>query len=163
MSAEIIYKPATDLTIGACQPMPALSADDRAALRASISEHGVQVPVEARRTGRGLLVVVDGNNRTAIAVELGLERGCEVQVPVHVVDGLTADNQDDYARRANIARRHLTSAQKRELVTEELQRDAARSDVVIAALCGCSDKTVARVRESYLGTSESAPLALRQS
>jgi hypothetical protein len=59
-----------------------------------------------------------------------------------------------YALRVNVARRHLTSRQKRELIAAALRHDRTRSDAAIARLLGVSDKTVAAVRGKNLGISE---------
>jgi hypothetical protein len=145
-SQEIQNLPASDLIIGACQPMPKPSKDELAALRASIEEHGVEVPVEAY-ADCSRYVVCDGNNPAAIAAEMGLA------VPLRVVDGLTQATALEYAQRVNVVRRHLDREQKRQLALRELEQDADRSDTAIARLCGLSDKTVATVRVAF-GNSE---------
>ena len=80
----------------AFQVMPALDDDARAALRADIEAHGVQVPILRTTDGR----IIDGHHRAQIAAELGVE-----------CPSLTFDLDDreatETAIRLNILRRHL--------------------------------------------------------
>ncbi len=78
------------------QVMPALDDDARAALRADIEAHGIQVPIVRTRDGR----IVDGHNRAQIAEELGIE------CPAVVVD-VGDDEATEMALRLNILRRHM--------------------------------------------------------
>jgi len=144
---QIEYVLASELRTGVIQPMPELKPEELAALRADIAERGVQVPVDVIHEV-GYWLVVDGNNRASIAAEL-LQK-----VPIRPVPGLTMSDAIDYALRVNVARRHLTSKQKRELIAAELRHDRSRSDAAIARLLGVSDKTVAAVRGKNLGNSE---------
>ena len=78
------------------QVMPGLDDDARAALRADIESHGVQVPIVRTRDGR----IIDGHNRVQIAEELGVE------CPAVVVD-VGDQEATEMALRLNILRRHL--------------------------------------------------------
>ena len=78
------------------QVLPALDDDARAALRADIEAHGIQVPIVRTRDGR----IVDGHNRAQIAEELGIE------CPAVVVD-VGDDEATEMALRLNILRRHM--------------------------------------------------------
>ena len=78
------------------QVMAPLDDDARAALRADIGAHGVQVPVVRTADGR----IIDGHHRAEIAAELGI-----------ACPSLTVDVDDqaatEMALRLNILRRHM--------------------------------------------------------
>lgn len=118
------------------QPMPALTPDEYDALKADIAEHGVLVPIEVDESGN----VLDGYHRQRACDELG------ISPPVVVRAGLTEQQKHEHALRLNLARRHLSTAQKRELISAELDRDPARSDRAISRLLGVDHKTVGAVR-----------------
>ena len=109
------------------------------ALKASIEEHGIQSPILLGQH----YPIIDGTNRWNIAIELGL-----TEIPVAFVEGKTEEEEHDLILTLNIARRQLGAAQRREIVRSELWRDKNRSDRVIAAVCGVSHPTVAKIRES---------------
>jgi ParB-like chromosome segregation protein Spo0J len=122
------------------QMMPPLSAEEYAALKADIAEHGVQVPIEVDENG----AILDGHHRQRICAELGLT------APTVVRAGLTEAQKQEHALRLNLQRRHLTSAQKRELIRAELKRDPDRSDRQIGRMVGADHKTVASVRRGEI-------------
>lgn len=84
------------------QLLPELAADDYARLKADIAERGVLVPVEVDEHG----VVLDGHHRQRIAAELGVE------CPTVTRIGLAEHEKRLHAVSLNLARRHLTDAQK---------------------------------------------------
>lgn len=84
------------------QLLPELAADDYARLKADIAERGVLVPVEVDEHG----VVLDGHHRKRIAAELGVE------CPTVTRIGLAEHEKRLHAVSLNLARRHLTDAQK---------------------------------------------------
>jgi hypothetical protein len=116
--------------------MPELSPEQWDALAADILANGVLVPVVKDQHGR----ILDGNNRAAIAAELGID------YPVTVVT--VANDQDAYDRAVslNCARRHLNREQTRELIRAEIHRRPEQSDRAIAKRVGCSPTTVGSVR-----------------
>jgi len=118
--------------------MPPLSSEQLDALRSDIEEHGVLVPITVDQNGR----ILDGNNRAAIAEELGIE--CP-RVSVVVADD---DAAVDLALTLNCARRHLTQDQKRDLIRSELARRPGDSDRAISRRIGCSPTTVGAVRKT---------------
>lgn len=126
------------------QPMPDLTVEQLDALRADIAAHGVLVPVVVDQHGR----ILDGNNRAAIATELGLD------YPTTVVDVADDDEAEDVAVTLNCARRHLTQEQKRDLITRELRRRWSDSDRAVARRVGCSPTTVGTVRASLVAEAE---------
>lgn len=123
------------------QPMPELSPSEYRALRDNIKARGILVPIVVDQRGN----VLDGNNRLAIAAELGIECPREVR---NVQDD---DEAMDIAVELNCARRHLNQDQKRQLVAQEIQRRPGDSDRAIARRVGCSPTTVGTVRNSAAG------------
>ena len=122
------------------QPMPDLTPAEYEALKADIAQHGVQVPIEVDEHG----AILDGHNRQRICAELG------IAAPTITRAGLTEDEKHAHALRLNLQRRHLTSAQKRELIRAELDRDPGRSDREIGRLIGADHKTVGNVRRGEI-------------
>jgi ParB-like chromosome segregation protein Spo0J len=123
------------------QVMPPLSDEERAALRADIAERGVLVPVVADQHGN----ILDGHHRKEIADELGVG---------YRTDVLTVDGDDEarsLARMYNLARRHLTREQKRQLIAEEITATPGRSDREIGRMMRCDHKTVGSVRRELAG------------
>ncbi|MFT4162497.1 MT-A70 family methyltransferase [Shinella sp.] len=127
------------------QVMPPLSPDDYAALEADIVKNGVLVPVEYDEHGN----ILDGHNRVAICESLGL-----VDWPRFVRKGLSEEEKRSHARSLNLARRHLSSAQKRELIETQLRETPSLSSRAIAARLGVDDKTVSSVRGKLEATAE---------
>ncbi len=84
------------------QLLPNLAPDDFRRLKESIIEHGVQVPVIVDEDDN----ILDGHHRAMIADSLGLD------CPREVRTGLNDAQKRILAAELNIARRHLTDAQK---------------------------------------------------
>lgn len=122
------------------QPMPDLSPAEYEALKADIAANGVLVPIEVDENG----AILDGHNRQRICAELG------IAAPTVTRAGLTEGEKHAHALRLNLQRRHLSSAQKRELIRAELKRDPDRSDREIARLVGADHKTVGSVRRGEI-------------
>lgn len=123
------------------QPMPDLSDDEYDALRADIAERGVLVPVVVDQYGR----LLDGHHRQRIAAELGIDCPTETR---QIEDD---DHAHELALTLNVARRHLTREQRRQLITTEIERRPDDSDRSIARRCGCDHKTVGSVRRELGG------------
>lgn len=116
--------------------MPALTADEYAALRDDIAARGVVVPVVLDQHGR----ILDGHHRREIAAELGIDCPTEVH---HVGDD---EDARDVALALNLARRHLTREQRRELIAADIEARPGDSDRAIGRRVGCDHKTVGAVR-----------------
>lgn len=84
------------------QLLPELSAEDSDRLTASIKARGVEVPVIVDENGD----IIDGHNRARIANELGID------YPKEVRTGLADHEKRLLAVDLNLARRHMTDAQK---------------------------------------------------
>lgn len=116
---------------------PPLSDEQYDALRTSIDEQGVLVPIVVDEDG----AVIDGRHRKKIAAELGRE------CPIEVAHGLTLSEKRELAITLNASRRHLTTRDKQTLVVAELMQDRDRSNRAIARVVGVDDKTVGRIRK----------------
>jgi ParB-like chromosome segregation protein Spo0J len=118
------------------QPLPPLSEVEFATLRDDIAAHGILQPVVVDQHGR----LLDGHHRSQIGAELG------INVP-RVVEYVENDAAAEARALAlNLARRHLTREQKRELIQREIDRTPTDSDRAIARRLACSPSTVAAVR-----------------
>lgn len=123
------------------QVMPRLSAEEYDALKADIVMNGVLVPVVKDQHGN----VIDGHHRIEIANEIG------VTYRVDTVNVSDEDEARDLAFRYNVARRHLTREQKRQLVAAEIAARPDDSDRAIGRRLGVDHKTVGSVRRALSG------------
>ena len=126
--------------------LPPLSAEELAALRDDIRNHGIRVDVVVSDE----FEVLDGHNRLRLAAELGLTQ----PILPKIMCGLTAEQKRDAALSLNLHRRHLTAAQRRDLIAKHLQTDPAASDRAIAAHVGVDHKTVGAARKAAEATGE---------
>jgi ParB-like chromosome segregation protein Spo0J len=90
------------------QLLPPLTADEYEALRESIETFGVLHPVVVDEHG----AIIDGHHRARVCAELG------ITYPTVVLPGLTDEQKIEQALVLNLARRHLSSDDKRALVAE---------------------------------------------
>lgn len=134
------------------QPMPDLTPEQYTALREDIAEHGIRVPIVKDQNDR----ILDGNNRAAIAAELGIE------VPSEIVTVADDDEAHDIAVTLNCARRHLNQEQTRELIRNELRRRFGDSDRAVARRLGCSPTTVGTIRKEMRAEAEHRTEAIRE-
>ena len=135
------------------QVMPALSADEYAALKSDIAARGVQVPVEYDDRGN----ILDGHHRVQICGELGI-----IHWPRLVRYGLSEEEKRRHAQRLNLDRRHLDQQQRRALIEDELRERPEASDRLIASGLGVDHKTVSRARSDLESTGEIPQLEARQ-
>lgn len=96
--------------------VPPLSTTEFEVLRADIKANGVRVPVETDEDNN----ILDGHHRYA----------CDKNAPTVVVAGLTELEKKTYVIKANVARRNLSPAQKKELrkVQRKLCRELKAAD-----------------------------------
>jgi DNA modification methylase len=116
--------------------LPALSADEAAALKANIALNGVMVPILVDEDRR----IIDGSHRKRFADELGYD------CPEVVQEGLAEEEKRTLARALNLARRQLDQQQKREVIAEQLAETPGRSNRWIGKALGVHHATVASVR-----------------
>lgn len=124
--------------LGGTELLPALTEDEYRALLDSIGADGILQPLLVAYPE---MVVLDGHHRLRAALELGLD-----EVPV-----ITEETRSEAARvrlgiDLNLARRHLSSEQKRAAAAALLKADPKQSDRSVAAAVGLSHPTVASVR-----------------
>jgi len=127
------------------QPMPDLSPDEFELLKSDIAENGLQYPIVQDEDG----ITLDGHQRERALKELKIKN-----YPVQVIGGLTEEEKWQYALSVNVKRRHLTSAQKRELIKQELKRTPDIANNWLAEIIGADVKTVQTVRRKMVSTLE---------
>ena len=127
------------------QVMPNLTGEEYAELKEDIQKRGVMVPIEFDEQGN----VLDGHHRLKVCDELGIK-----EYPRVIRAGLTEEEKRLHARKLNMARRHLTREQRRDLIREQLKETPEKSDRQIAAGLGVSDKTVGTQRKEMELTAE---------
>jgi N6-adenosine-specific RNA methylase IME4/ParB-like chromosome segregation protein Spo0J len=96
------------------QVLPRLRSDDFERLKASIADRGVEVPVVVDEHGD----IIDGHHRALIADSLGIRYTTETR------KGLSDVDKRLLAVDLNLARRHLTEAQK-VLIARQIEPDIA--------------------------------------
>ena len=127
------------------QVMPELTAEEYSELKNDILERGVMIPIEFDEFGQ----VLDGHHRLKICQELGIK-----DYPKVIRAGMSESEKLTHARKLNIARRHLTSEQKRGLIREQLKETPEKSDRQIAQALGVSHPTVAAQRRELEETGD---------
>jgi hypothetical protein len=133
-----------------------LNASESMGLEQSIREHGILVPVLLDENNN----VIDGQHRLQMAARLTeppkrLAGSAKiVECPFKVVTGLTEKQKRQIAIAANAERRHLTAAERRELLTQRIKADPARSNRAIADELQVDDKTVGAARKRLEATAE---------
>jgi ParB-like chromosome segregation protein Spo0J len=129
--------------------VPSPTPDEYDALFEDIERRGIVEPIEALPNG----TILDGHTRYAIARSLNLQ-----EVPVRFVE---PSDPYDFMIRAALLRRHLTTAQRKELAGRLLQKQPERSDRQIAKDTGLSHPTVAAVREELIERGDVEELSTR--
>ena len=130
-SAKVSYEPVLKL--------PPLPEVQYSALKANIAVNGVLVPILVNGDGPRRKII-DGNYRKRIADEL------DYTCPEIVQGGLTEEEQRTLARALNLARRQLTTEEKRQLIADQLRETPQRSNRWVAKMLGVSHPTVGCVR-----------------
>lgn len=113
--------------------LPDLTEEEYEALKASIAEVGVLIPIETDENG----ITLDGYHRVRACEELGI-----VDYPTITRPGLTEEEKRAHIIELNAVRRHLTPAKMRELIL--LLRRDGRSTRSIAKTLTTSKSTVSR-------------------
>jgi hypothetical protein len=122
---------------------PELPADELRDLADNIKKHGLREPIALTHDGSQ---IVDGRNRL---------KGCKLAgvVPIFTKIGANVDPWD-YVLSANLHRRHLTPAQRREVVAAVLKNKPEASNRRIAKQTKTHHETVQTVREEMEGRGE---------
>lgn len=127
-----------------------LTDDEYEALRESIREHGQLVEILADVDGN----IFDGRARARACREL------EIEPRIRYVD-IDAAAAKSWSVVLNLARRQLSTADRRGIIRDELLRDASRSDRKIAIACGSTHPTVAAVRHQLEASGDVEKLSTR--
>jgi ParB-like chromosome segregation protein Spo0J len=122
--------------------MPPLSDEEFAALKEDIRVNGVLVAIEYDEQGN----ILDGHHRTRAIEELRAEGHRVDEIPRVFRRDMSEEQKRTYSRKVNMIRRHLSSAQKRDLIKDQLMDTPEMSDRYIAAGLGLDHKTVGRIR-----------------
>ena len=127
------------------QVMPDMAQDEYNALKEDIAERGVMVPIEFDEDGN----VLDGHRRLKICAELGID-----DYPKIVRSGMSEAEKWTHARKLNMARRHLTREQRREMIRGQIKDTPELSDRHIAKMLGVSNSTVGIIRRDLIEDGE---------
>jgi hypothetical protein len=138
--------------------MPPLTPDERAALKEDIRANAVIMPVLEDEAGN----VIDGFNRVEIWHELRAEGVKVPDYPRIIRPGLTDAEKRTLGRTLNVARRQLTSEQKRQLIGDQLRDTPEQSNRQIAEALGVDDKTVGKRRRDLEGRAEIPHVEVRE-
>jgi hypothetical protein len=158
----------------AAELFPLMGADELRALGEDIKANGLRHQIvtwkeKSKDTSSVDCVLLDGRNRLDAMEAVGIE----VVRDGHLCDcgdagvlrwrvtQISCDDPYAYVISANIHRRHLTTAQKGELIGTLLKARPERSDRATAKIAQVSDKTVGKVRERLEGTAEIPQLKKR--
>ncbi|MEQ8637974.1 DNA methyltransferase [Gimesia maris] len=127
------------------QLMPDLPTWEFDALKESIRQHGVIIPIIKDESGN----IIDGHHRDRACRELKF-----INVPTITLAGLTKDQKRDHALILNLVRRKITRKQMREIIAAELRRTPDISNRWMAEIVGTTNKTVESVRRELLSNEE---------
>jgi hypothetical protein len=130
---------------------PPMTDDDYANLISRIKEHGQRVEID---TWEGK--IIDGKHRALACQKLEIEPRYRER---HFGTGEIGARE--YVLDQNLARRHLTADQKRELIGKLLQADPTKSDRAVAKATKTDHKTVSAVRAKKEATGEIPQLKKR--
>jgi predicted transcriptional regulator len=127
------------------QVMPEMSPEEYEALKEDIAERGVMIPIEFDEDDN----VLDGHHRLKICDELGIN-----DYPKIIRKNMSEAEKWTHARKLNMARRHLTREQRRELILSQIQDTPEFSDRQIAKILGVSNSTVSLARRELAGNEQ---------
>jgi site-specific DNA-methyltransferase (adenine-specific) len=134
------------------QLLPALLSDEYAALKESISRHGLRVPIIVDQHGK----IIDGWHRQQACDELGIFCSKEIRHFESNAERLMV------AVSLNTNRRHLTRVQRREIIANLLKADPGMNDNHLGEVVGVSKNTVAAVRAKLESTRQIDKLEQRR-
>jgi len=129
--------------------IPKISEEAYQALKASIREHGMLEAVVLDGDG----AIADGHSRHKAYLQLQAE-GVNVELKTRMENFADEAAARSFIRAVNIARRQLSTKDKRDLIDAELRENPSDSDNAIAKRLGVSDKTVAARRQKLQSGSE---------
>ena len=122
--------------------IPDLLPEEYEALKASIADRGVDIPIIVDQDGN----IIDGFHRQRACDELG------IFCPREVREFASEAEKYELILRANCRRRQLNRAQKEKLIEVYLLRDPQIADNNLGILIGISKNTIAKVRSNLEAT-----------
>ena len=129
--------------------LPPLPDVEYRELRESIRENGILTRLLAMPDG----ILIDGHERFRVIGEIGLKK-----YPVRVIVVADEPERVMLAIRCNAERRHLTRAQRQELLERVILSAPEKSERELADLCRVSPRTAGRAKLRVLaGASDDAP------
>lgn len=123
------------------QLLPPLEQEQFESLKADIRRRGVLVPIERDENGE----LLDGHHRMRAVEELAKE-GIVCDPPVILRLDMSEAQKRSHVRALNLHRRHLTRAQRRFVIEDQLREAPERSDRWIAKSLSVAPSTVGMVR-----------------
>jgi hypothetical protein len=152
----------------ACELFPLLPDDELRALGEDIKKHGMKMPIMLwtaeiyspdRRYRAADMMLLDGRNRLD-ACELAGVGAFDADGELATLPIMFFGDVDSYefVISANIHRRHLTTAQKKELIAKLLHERPERSDRQTAELAKVHHTTVSTIRSKLEATGEISQL-----
>jgi ParB-like nuclease domain len=144
----------------AAELFPLIDPEDLQALANDIQEHGLRQPCCLLEDENGDVVLVDGRNRLDALALLGEEITLDNTI---IFERFPADSVDAYARvvSLNLRRRHLSTGDKRKVISKWLAAQPESPDRHIASQVKVDHKTVAAVRKKKEATGEIPQLKKR--
>ncbi len=133
--------------------MPMDPADYRR-LKDDITLNGIRHPVIVYQNAKGNFILA-GVHRQKAALEIGLK-----EIPIETVRG-TPKEYREFVINENLARRHLTTKQKQNLIDYLLQSNPKESDRTIAEKTGTHHSTVSSRRKKLVSSGEISHLEER--
>lgn len=121
--------------------LPPLPEAEFVNLVESIRLHGVQVPLIVGDDG----TLIDGHERLRACVELRVKK-----YPLRVVGNLSEEERRELAVRINIERRHLSRAERQDLLASILAASPSKSTREVADLLKIDPRTVGRAKSRLI-------------
>jgi len=157
--------PAADL-------FPLMSSDELRALGEDIKKNGLKIPVAVWRGKQGGLQLLDGRNRLDAMEAVGIPvRRVKHFVEYYLEGPMTWEDASEhvsadtdpyaYVVSANIHRRHLSTEQKRDLITKLIKATPGKPDFQIAKTIKVSPTTVGTVRREMEAKGDVSKLETR--
>jgi hypothetical protein len=159
MSLPGVLDPWREVIHPAALILPRPSDSEYADLKASIESRGMLTPVATFIDKKGEHWLLDGVSRLQVLVEMNqeiLDNEGRWAVPTTPYYEEKGDDPYEIALSLNVVRRHLTPAQKREVIRQLREERPDLTDRAIARMAGVSHHTVADEREQEEETQTAA-------
>jgi len=130
-----------------------ISPDDFNTLQDDIKKNGIRDPLKVCIDKDHNTILLGGMNRLEIAKGLKLKNIPVIygQIEGNDLKPLSKTQRRDIVWQDNLSRRHLTTAQKKNLITYLLENNPSASSRSIAKILGMSHHTVEKTRQEMTG------------